>query len=85
MSETLAAAVRATNSLGNTKIISYLHTGITPQTVQGPAKFNSVGMNTAALMFIFQWQTGANFVHVPPTGATGSVAIVNPKPPMGQG
>ena len=83
--ETLAAAVRATNSLSNTKIINYLHTDVTLQTVQGPAKFNSVGMNTAASMFIFQWQTGANFVQVLPTGATGSVAIVNPKPAWGQG
>jgi len=85
VSETLAAAGRATNSLSDTKIINYLHIGITLQTVQGPAKFNSVGMSTAASMFIFQWRTGANFVQVLPTGATGSVAIVNPKPAWGQG
>jgi len=83
--ETLAAAVKATNSLSNAKIISYLHSGVTLQTVQGPAKFNSVGMNVAASMFIFQWQTGAKYVQVLPTGATGSVAIVNPKPAWGKG
>jgi branched-chain amino acid transport system substrate-binding protein len=78
--ETLAAAVAATKSLENSKIISYLHSGVTIQTVQGPAKFASNGMNVVASKFIFQWQKGSNFVQVLPSGATGSVAIVNPKP-----
>ena len=81
--ETLAAAVAATKSLTNSKIISYLHSGVTIQTVQGPAKFASNGMNVVASKFIFQWQTGSKFVQVLPTGATGSVAIVNPKPNWG--
>ena len=46
--ETLAAAVAATKSLQNSKIISYLHSGVTIQTVQGPAKFASNGMNVVA-------------------------------------
>jgi branched-chain amino acid transport system substrate-binding protein len=83
--ETLAGAVNATKSLSNTKVISYLHSGVTLQTVQGPAKFNAVGQNVVASHFIFQWQTGAKFVQVLPTSATGSVAIVNPKPAWGQG
>ena len=83
--ETLAAAVNATKSLSNPKVISYLHSGVTVQTVQGPAKFNSVGENVVATHFIFQWQAGAKFVQVLPTTAQGSVAIVNPKPPWGQG
>ena len=83
--ETLAAAVKATNSLSNAKIISYLHSGVTLQTVQGPAKFNAIGENVVAAHFIFQWQTGAKFVQVLPTTATGSVAIVNPKPAWGAG
>jgi branched-chain amino acid transport system substrate-binding protein len=83
--ETLAAAVNATKSLSNTKVISYLHSGVTVQTVQGPAKFNALGQNVVASHFIFQWQTGAKFVQVLPTTATGSVAIVNPKPAWGQG
>ena len=81
--ETLAAAVAATKSVTNSKIISYLHSGVTIQTVQGPAKFASNGMNVVASKFIFQWQTGSKFVQVLPTGATGSVAIVNPKPNWG--
>jgi hypothetical protein len=43
-------------------------------------KFNSSGQNTVAQKFIFQWQKGGNFVQVLPSSATGSVAIVNPKP-----
>ena len=83
--ETLAAAVNATKSLSNAKVISYLHSGVTVQTVQGPAKFNAIGENVVAAHFIFQWQTGSKFVQVLPTSATGSVAIVNPKPAWGQG
>ena len=83
--ETLAAAVKTTNSLSNAKVISYLHSGVTLQTVQGPAKFNAIGENVVAAHFIFQWQTGAKFVQVLPTTATGSVAIVNPKPAWGKG
>jgi len=83
--ETLAAAVNATKSLSNPKIISYLHSGVTVQTVQGPAKFNAIGQNIAASHFIFQWQHGAMFVQVLPAGAAGSVPIVNPKPAWGQG
>lgn len=83
--QTLAAAVNATKSLDNAKIISYLHSDVTIQTVQGPAKFNAIGQNTAASIYIFQWQTGSNFVQVLPTGAAGSVAVVNPKPAWGKG
>jgi branched-chain amino acid transport system substrate-binding protein len=83
--ETLAAAVKATKSLSNAKIISYLHSGVTLQTVQGPAKFNALGENVVAAHFIFQWQAGSKFVQVLPTNATGSVAIVNPKPAWGKG
>lgn len=83
--ETLAAAVNATKSLSNTKVISYLHSGVTIQTVQGPAKFNAVGENVVATHFIFQWQSGAKYVQVLPTNAQGSVAVVNPKPAWGQG
>ena len=83
--DTLAAAVNATKSLTNAKVISYLHSGVTVQTVQGPAKFNAIGQNIVAAHYIFQWQTGSKFVQVLPASATGSVAIVNPKPAWGSG
>jgi branched-chain amino acid transport system substrate-binding protein len=78
--EITAAAVKATHSLDNKKIISFLHSSVTLQTVQGPVKFSSVGENVVAQKFIFQWQTGPKFVQVLPSSASGSVPIVNPKP-----
>jgi branched-chain amino acid transport system substrate-binding protein len=78
--EITASAVAATKGVDNKKITAYLHSGVTLQTVQGPVKFDSSGENTVAQKFIFQWQKGGTFVQVLPSGATGSVAIVNPKP-----
>jgi branched-chain amino acid transport system substrate-binding protein len=75
-----ASAVTATKGVDNKKITSYLHSGVTLQTVQGPVKFSTSGENTVAQKFIFQWQKGGAFNQVLPTGATGSVAIINPKP-----
>jgi hypothetical protein len=81
--EVAAAAVTATKSLDNFKIIKYLHSGVTLQTVPGPAKFSNSGENVVAQKFIFQWQNGPKFVQVLPASATGSVPIVNPKPTWG--
>ena len=78
--EVAASAATATKSVDNQKIINYLHSGVTLQTVQGPAKFSSVGENTVASVFIFQWQPGSKFVQVLPASAAGSVPILNPKP-----
>jgi branched-chain amino acid transport system substrate-binding protein len=78
--EIAADAVTATKGLDNSKIIHYLHSGVTLQTVQGPAKFSSNGENVVAQKFIFQWQSGGKFVQVLPSSATGSVPIINPKP-----
>jgi branched-chain amino acid transport system substrate-binding protein len=81
--EVAAAAITATKGTDNAKIIHYLHSGVTVQTVQGPAKFNRLGENTKATMFIFQWQPTANFVQVLPASAAGSKPILNPKPHWG--
>jgi branched-chain amino acid transport system substrate-binding protein len=78
-----ADAITATKGTDNSKIIHYLHSGITLQTVQGPAQFNSIGENTKATMFIFQWQPGGKFEQVLPTAAAGSQPILNPKPHWG--
>ncbi len=79
-----AQAVTATHSLNNTKLIRYLHSGVTLQTVQGPAKFDSVGRNTKAIAFVFQWQHG-KYVQVLPTTAKGSVPVEYPKHHWGSG
>jgi branched-chain amino acid transport system substrate-binding protein len=74
-----AQAITATGGTTNSKIISYLHSGVTLNSVQGPVKFDALGRNLQATVFIFQWQNG-KFVQVLPAAAAGSVKILNPKP-----
>jgi branched-chain amino acid transport system substrate-binding protein len=84
--EVMADAVQAVG-LNQAKIIQFLHTAKL-QTVQGPAKFNSVGMNVAAATFIFQWQPGApapRFVPVLPLRSAGSSPIMPAKTPWVSG
>ena len=78
-----AAAITATGGTDNTKIIQYLHSGVTLQTVQGPVQFNSLGENVAAAAFVFQWQdNGTKFVQVLPQGTqNGSVRSSPPSRP----
>jgi branched-chain amino acid transport system substrate-binding protein len=80
--QVVAQAVAATHSLDNAKIISYLHSGATLNSVQGPVKFNAPGENGAAAAFVFQWQKG-NQVQVLPAGASGSKPVTYPKPNWG--
>jgi branched-chain amino acid transport system substrate-binding protein len=79
-----AAAVTATGSLSQQKIINWLHKATTVvQTVTGPVKFDSNGKNTdsAASALIFQWQPGQGgsgqpqFVQVLPNGI-GTESII---------
>ena len=77
--EVTEQAVKATGGTNGAKIIKYLHSGVTLTSVQGPVKFNSLGENTKAIAFIFQWQNG-KFVQVLPANATGSVPVLYPKP-----
>ena len=80
--EVAALAVKATGGTDNAKIITYLHSGVTLATVQGPVQFNALGENPKAVGFIFQWQNG-NFNQVLPADASGSVKIIYPKPDWG--
>jgi ABC-type branched-subunit amino acid transport system substrate-binding protein len=82
--QVLAQAVKATHSLSNTKIIAYLHSGATLQSVQGPVRFNSLGENVGLKGFTFQWQPGTSYVQVLPVGATGSKKVAFPKPSWGR-
>jgi branched-chain amino acid transport system substrate-binding protein len=77
--EVAADAVTATHGTDNAKIIHYLHSGVTLNTVQGPAKFDALGENPLPASFIFQWQNG-HYNQVIPVGAPGSVKILFPKP-----
>jgi branched-chain amino acid transport system substrate-binding protein len=80
--QVMAQAVKATGGLGNAKIINYLHSGVTLDSVQGPVQFDSVGQNGKPAAFIFQWQSG-KYVQVLPVGSQGSVPIEYPKHPWG--
>jgi branched-chain amino acid transport system substrate-binding protein len=79
--QVMAGAITATGGTSNARIIAYLHSGVTLDTVQGSVKFDSLGENSAADAFIFQWQAGGKFVQVLPATAAGSVAITATKPP----
>jgi branched-chain amino acid transport system substrate-binding protein len=79
--QVMAQAVTATGGTNNAKIITYLHSGVTLNTVQGPVKFDELGKNSSAAAFTFQWQSaGTAYNQVLPTSASGSVSIINPKP-----
>jgi branched-chain amino acid transport system substrate-binding protein len=80
--QVMTQAVLATKGLDNAKIISYLHSGVTLNSVQGLVKFDAVGENRQATAFIFQWQKG-NLVQVLPVGS-GSVAVQYPKAVWGK-
>jgi branched-chain amino acid transport system substrate-binding protein len=80
--EVVDQAVTHDKSLSNASLISYLHSGATLQSVQGPVRFNALGENLVATAFIFQWQDG-KFVQVLPVSAAGSVKIIYPKPAWG--
>jgi branched-chain amino acid transport system substrate-binding protein len=77
--QVLAQAVNATHSMDNAKIIAYLHSGVTLDSVQGPVKFDATGQNTAGKTLTFQWQKSV-LDQTLPTNATGSKPPENPKP-----
>jgi branched-chain amino acid transport system substrate-binding protein len=82
--EVLTQAVEATKSFTNKKIISYLHSGKTMTSVQGPVRFNALGENMKGLVFVFQWKMKAGkptLEQVLPRTAAGSVPPLFPKPP----
>jgi branched-chain amino acid transport system substrate-binding protein len=75
-------AINATGGTDNKSIIAYLHSGVTLNTVQGKVLFNSLGENSAAAAFIFQWNTaGTVFNQVLPTSDPGTkTPIIAVKP-----
>jgi branched-chain amino acid transport system substrate-binding protein len=77
--QVITAAVKATGGFDNAKIISYLHSGVTIQSVLGAVKFNKLGENNQPTAYTFQWQ-GSKFVEVNPTTDPGATKILYPKP-----
>lgn len=84
--QVVADAVKATKGFDNSKIISWLHSNVTMQTVLGQTKFNSLGENPYMTAYTFQWQgtTGTKFVQVNPVNDPNSVKVVFPKPAWGK-
>ncbi|HEY7073717.1 MAG TPA: amino acid ABC transporter substrate-binding protein [Solirubrobacteraceae bacterium] len=80
--QVLAEAAAATKSLDNKKIVAYLHSGATLDTVQGPVKFDPTGQNIVLKALTFQWQNG-KLVQTLPPGEKGSQKPVYPKPAWG--
>jgi len=77
--QVLAQAVQHTGGFDQAKINSYLHSGVTLDSVQGPVKFDSLGENTAQHTLTFQWQKGT-LVQSLPTSTAGSKPPLIPKP-----
>jgi branched-chain amino acid transport system substrate-binding protein len=78
--QVLGQAVVATHGFDQQKIISYLKSNATLNSVQGPVKFDSLGENTAQKTLTFQWQN-ATLVQAIPTSTPGSTPPIYPKPP----
>jgi branched-chain amino acid transport system substrate-binding protein len=83
--QVMQQAVDATGGFNNAKIIAYLHSGETLQSVQGAVKFNSVGENLAQTAYTFQWQDGGKtFVEVNPVTDKGASKVEYPKNAWGK-
>ena len=79
--EVLADAVKATHSLDNKQIISYLHrSNTTLPTVQGNVRFLADGEDAVHTPFIFQWQPNGQFLPVLPASTPGGARIQGQKP-----
>ena len=81
--QVIQQAVIATKGFDNSKIIAYLHSGVTLTSVQGGVKFDKLGENNDATAFTFQWQ-GSKFVQVNPTASSASKPVLFPKPVWGK-
>jgi ABC-type branched-subunit amino acid transport system substrate-binding protein len=75
----LTQAVEATHGFNQQKILAYLHSGVTMNSVQGPVKFDSLGENLAQKTLTFQWQNG-KLVQTIPTALPQSTKPLFPKP-----
>ena len=81
--QVLTQAVKATHGFNQQKIIKYLKSGVTLNSVQGPVKFDNLGENLAQKTLTFQWQNG-KLVQVIPTATRRSrCAPLYPKPAWG--
>ena len=83
--QVMAQAVTATGGVDNAKIISFLHSGVTLQSVQGPVMFDALGENAKATGFMFQWTANGDFVQALNTDGGASSQFIAVKPNWGTG
>jgi branched-chain amino acid transport system substrate-binding protein len=57
--QVLQQAVEKIHSIDKAKLMTYLQSGTTYPTLQGPVQFDSTGQNTLAIAYLFQWQQGS--------------------------
>jgi branched-chain amino acid transport system substrate-binding protein len=77
--EVLAAAIKATNSVDNAKLISWLHANKV-QSIEGNFGWDSVGRPTGGTFDMIQWQSGHLVVAWPLDVATNKTKPTIPKP-----
>jgi branched-chain amino acid transport system substrate-binding protein len=82
--QVLTQAVDHIGNTSNSALESYLHSGATFQSVQGPVQFAADGENSAATPFVFQWQNGT-LQDVLPSGVAHPIPIMAVKPAWGAG
>lgn len=80
--QVLTQAVTHLGTTSNSALQTYLHSGATFQSVQGPVRFGSDGQNIAATPYVFQWQN-LQYVPVLPLGEPDVKPIINPRPAWG--
>jgi branched-chain amino acid transport system substrate-binding protein len=80
--QVLTQAINHVKNTSNSALESYLHSGVTFQSVQGPVKFLADGENGAATPFVFQWQSGT-LQDVLPTGVGAPKPVMAVKPAWG--
>jgi branched-chain amino acid transport system substrate-binding protein len=77
--EVLAAAITATNSVDNAKLINWLHANKV-QSIEGNFGWDSVGRPTGGSFDLIQWQSGHLVVAWPLNVATNKTKPAIPKP-----
>src|SRR6266567_1954866 len=80
--QVLTQAIDHIKSTSNSALESYLHSGVTFSSVQGPVKFLADGENGAATPFVFQWQNGT-LQDVLPVGVGKTDPVMAVKPAWG--
>jgi branched-chain amino acid transport system substrate-binding protein len=81
--QVLTQAVTHLGNLDNSSLQTYLHSGASFQSVQGPVQFGSDGQNVGATPYVFQWQKGQILPVLPIGGGSDIVPVEAIRPAWG--